>query len=89
MAVVRDAQAAGWLEGHSVEDAYSFTIATIRGVTALLGDPLYLRTWGDFDRDSFIERMVRLIINPASPKPKSAKGRPRARSAVQRRGRTR
>src|SRR5262244_974088 len=41
-AAARQAQAAGWLEGESVEDAVTFSLAAVRGVAALLSDPLYL-----------------------------------------------
>jgi AcrR family transcriptional regulator len=63
----RQAQAAGWLEGESVEDAVTFSLAAVRGVAALLSDPLYLQLVGNMDRETLIERMVRLIIDPANP----------------------
>ena len=62
----RQAQAAGWLEGESVEDAVTFSLAAVRGV-ALLSDPLYLKSMGSLDREALIERIVRLIIDPANP----------------------
>jgi len=34
---------------------------------ALLSDPLYLTSMGSFDREALIDRMVRLIIDPANP----------------------
>jgi len=73
----RKAQAAGWLKGESVEDAVTFSLATVRGVAALLSDPLYLETIGSTDRDVLIDRMVRLIIDPANPQ--TARNAPRAR----------
>ena len=63
----REAQAAGWLKGESVEDAVTFSLAAVRGVAALLSDPLYLKSMGSLDREALIDRMVRLIIDPANP----------------------
>jgi hypothetical protein len=63
----RQAQAAGWLKGESVEDAVTFSLAAVRGVAALLSDPLYLKSMGSLDREALIDRMVRLIIDPAHP----------------------
>ena len=63
----RQAQAAGWLKGESVEDAVTFSLAAVRGVAALLSDPLYLKRMGSFDREKLIDRIVRLIIDPADP----------------------
>jgi AcrR family transcriptional regulator len=75
----RQAQAAGWLQGESVDDAVTFSLAAVRGIAALLGDPLYLQALGDFDRDAMIDRMVRLIIDPANPQPSRNHPRPSAR----------
>ena len=67
MEAARQAQAAGWLRGETVEDAVTFSLAAVRGVAALLNDPLFLRSIGDGDRGPLIERMVRLIIDPSDP----------------------
>jgi AcrR family transcriptional regulator len=66
-AAAGQAQAAGWLEGESVEDVVTFSLAAVRGVAALLSDPLYLKTMGNFDREALIDRMVRLVIDPTHP----------------------
>ena len=63
----RQAQAAGWLEGESVEDAVTFSLACVRGLAALLSDPLYLTKMGKIDAETLIDRMVRLIIDPTNP----------------------
>jgi len=63
----RQAQAAGWLKGESVEDAVTFSLAAVRGVAALLSDPLYLKSMGKVDPERLIDRMVRLIIDPTNP----------------------
>src|SRR5262249_26950345 len=42
----RQAQKAGWLEGETVEDVVTFSLATVRGVAALLSDPLYVKSMG-------------------------------------------
>jgi len=63
----RQAQAAGWLPGESAEDAVTFSLATVRGLAALLSDPLFMRSMGKLNREALIDRMVRLIIDPADP----------------------
>jgi AcrR family transcriptional regulator len=60
----RRAQEASWLEGESVEDAVTFSLAAVRGVAALLSDPLYLKSMGKVDPERLIDRMARLIIDP-------------------------
>ena len=75
----REAQAAGWLQGESLQDAVTFSLAAVRGVAALLGDPLYLQSLGDVDQDALIERMVRLIIDPANPQAARNTSKPRRR----------
>lgn len=61
----RAAQAAGWLTNEKTEDVVLFSIATVRGVSAMLADPL--NTHHDEDADALIERMVDLIIDPKNP----------------------
>ncbi|HCX68539.1 MAG TPA: hypothetical protein DHK64_13700, partial [Rhodobiaceae bacterium] len=63
----RKAQDAGWLPDEDVEDIVIFSTATVRGIAAMLGDPMQERLPGGPERDAFIERMVRLIIDPAAP----------------------
>jgi AcrR family transcriptional regulator len=75
----RQAQAAGWLQGESVEDVVTFSLAAVRGVAALLSDPLYLQLVGNTDREALIERMVRLIIDPANPQTAKNASGPRRR----------
>jgi AcrR family transcriptional regulator len=75
----RQAQAAGWLQGESVEDVVTFSLAAVRGVAALLSDPLYLQLLGNMDREALIERMVRLIIDPANPQTAKNTSAPRRR----------
>jgi AcrR family transcriptional regulator len=75
----RQAQAAGWLQDESVEDVVTFSLAAVRGVAALLSDPLYLQLVGDMDREALIERMVRLIIDPADPQTAKNASGPRRR----------
>ena len=60
----RQAQAAGWLPDESVEDAVTFSLATVRGLAALLSDPLFTRSMGKLKREALIDRMVRQIIDP-------------------------
>ena len=79
---VRQAQAAGWLKGEKLEHAVAFSFAAIRGLAALLSDPLVMQSMGKIDRDALIERAVHLIIDPSDPqttrntrKKRSAKGR--------------
>ena len=68
-AAARMAQAAGWLPDEPVEDVVMFSIATVRGVAAMLTDPLHglTLTQAKRDTDMLIENMVRLIIDPAHP----------------------
>ncbi|MDO8289286.1 MAG: TetR/AcrR family transcriptional regulator [Parvibaculum sp.] len=61
----RAAQAAGWLTNEKTEDVVLFSIATVRGVSAILSDPL--TPYRDEDADALIERMVDLIIDPKNP----------------------
>jgi AcrR family transcriptional regulator len=75
----RQAQAAGWLQDESVEDVVTFSLAAVRGVAALLSDPLYLQLVGHTDREALIERMVRLIIDPANPQTAKNTSGPRRR----------
>jgi AcrR family transcriptional regulator len=75
----RQAQAAGWLQDESVEDVVTFSLAAVRGVAALLSDPLYLQLVGNTDREALIERMVRLIIDPANPQTAKNTSGPRRR----------
>ena len=75
----RQAQAAGWLQDESVEDVVTFSLAAVRGVAALLSDPLYLQLVGNTDREALIERMVRLIIDPANPQTAKNASAPRRR----------
>jgi AcrR family transcriptional regulator len=77
MDAARQAQAAGWLQGETVEDAVTFSLAAVRGVAALLNDPLFPHSAGDKDREQFIERMVRLIIDPGNPQ--TARNSPKSR----------
>tara|TARA_R110000824_G_scaffold155226_5_gene327702 strand:+ start:15461 stop:16108 length:648 start_codon:yes stop_codon:yes gene_type:complete len=63
----RIAQAAGWLPDETTEDVVMFSIATVRGVAAMLNDPLHGPTLQKNDADALIETMVRLIIDPACP----------------------
>ncbi len=63
----RAAQAAGWLPDESIDDIVMFSIATVRGVSAMLGDPLHSRQSEIRDYEALIDRMVRLIIDPAAP----------------------
>jgi len=63
----REAQAAGWLQGETVEDVVTFSVAGVRGVAAMLGDPLHGKRPEGAELDAFIERMVRLIIDTAAP----------------------
>lgn len=63
----REAQAAGWLPDEDVEDIMIFSIATVRGVAAMLRDRLPGEQPEGTELDAFIERMVRLIIDPAAP----------------------
>lgn len=73
----RAAQAAGWLPDESVDDIVMFSIATVRGISAMLGDPLHSpihsRQPKIQDYDALIERMVRLIIDPAAPQKSSTR----------------
>lgn len=63
----RAAQAAGWLPDEAVEDIVIYSIATVRGVAAMLADPMHDSVPEGPARNAFIERMVRLIIDPAAP----------------------
>jgi AcrR family transcriptional regulator len=63
----RAAQAAGWLPDEIVDDVVMFSVATVRGVAAMLGDPLVRHPQGETETAVFIETMVRLIIGPAAP----------------------
>jgi AcrR family transcriptional regulator len=75
----RLAQAAGWLPDETVEDVVMFSIATVRGVAAMLTDPLHGRALTQHNTDMLIENMVRLIIDPAHPQKSlnpHKKGRP-------------
>jgi AcrR family transcriptional regulator len=76
----REAQSAGWLQRESLEDAVMFSVAAARGIAALLGDPLYRQNLGDVDQDALIERMVRLIIDPANPQAARNTTKPRRRN---------
>ena len=61
----RAAQAAGWLADEKTEDVVLFSIATVRGVSAMLADPMNSRFVED--DDELITRLVRLIIDPQHP----------------------
>lgn len=63
----REAQAAGWLPNEAVEDIVTYSTATVRGLAAILADPLHTEQLKGSELDAFIERMVRLIIDPAAP----------------------
>lgn len=63
----RAAQAAGWLPDEQTEDVMMFSIATVRGAAAALADPLHGPREMDGATDDLIERIVRLIIDPAAP----------------------
>jgi AcrR family transcriptional regulator len=63
----RLAQAAGWLPDETVEDVVLFSVATVRGVAAMLSDPLHGPARQPDDADTLIENMVRLIIDPKNP----------------------
>lgn len=66
-AAAREAQDAGWLQGETIEDIVTFSVAGVRGVAAMLADPMHDSVPEGPERDAFIERMVRLIIDPAAP----------------------
>lgn len=76
----REAQEAGWLPGEDIEDIVMFSIATVRGVAAMLADPLHDGPQGEAERKRLIERMVRLIVNPAAPQRGANKNTNEARS---------
>lgn len=61
----RAAQAKGWLADELTDDVVLFSVATVRGVSAMLVDPL--NSFSKDNADELIERMVRLIIDPAHP----------------------
>jgi AcrR family transcriptional regulator len=63
----RQAQAAGWLKGEKLEDAVAFSFATVRGLAAVLADPLLMQGLGKVDRNALIERTIRLMIDPSNP----------------------
>ena len=63
----REAQAAGWLPDEAVEDVVIYSTSTVRGVAAMLADPTQPNMPKKRDLDAFIERMVRLIIDPDAP----------------------
>jgi AcrR family transcriptional regulator len=63
----RAAQAAGWLPDETVQDVVLFSIATVRGVAAMLSDPLHGPKRQQGDAQMLIENMVRLIIDPQHP----------------------
>lgn len=74
----RAAQAAGWLPHEKTEDVVLFSIATVRGVSAMLADPMSSRLVED--HDELITRMVRLIIDPENPQRNSL---PKKKGAAQ------
>lgn len=63
----REAQAAGWLPDETVDDIVIYSTATVRGISAMLADPMQSSMPKSADLDAFIERMVRLIIDPEAP----------------------
>ena len=71
----RAAQAAGWLTDEKTEDVVLFSIATVRGVSAMLADPMNNRHVLGEDHDELIRRMVRLIIDPENPQRNSLSSR--------------
>lgn len=74
----REAQAAGWLPDEDVEDIVIYSTATVRGVAAMLADPMQASMPDARNLDAFIERMVRLIIDPEAPQ-KSLPGNERSK----------
>ena len=62
-----EAQAAGWLPDEAVDDIVIYSTATVRGVAAMLADPMQGSMPNEHALDAFIERMVRLIIDPEAP----------------------
>lgn len=63
----REAQAAGWLPDEDVDDIVFYSTATVRGAAAMLADPMQGGAPEGAALDAFIERMVRLIIDPEAP----------------------
>lgn len=60
------AQAAGWRQDASALHAMVFGLATVRGLAALLHDPLFHSHIGDVDPDALIDGVMRLVIDPAA-----------------------
>lgn len=63
----RKAQDAGWLPDETTQDVVMYSIATVRGVAAMLNDPLHGPSMEQNNTDTLIESMVRMIIDPACP----------------------
>ncbi|MBI1261802.1 MAG: TetR family transcriptional regulator [Rhizobiales bacterium] len=63
----RAAQAAGWLADEALEDVLMFSIGTVRGVSAMLADPMHHSQTASIETDLLIENIVRLIIDPDNP----------------------
>lgn len=61
----REAQAAGWRAGETTDVAMIFALATVRGLAALLHDPLFRAEMSGLDASALIDSVMRLIIDPA------------------------
>jgi len=60
------AQAAGWRRDAPALHAMIFGLAAVRGLAALLHDPLFCSQIGDVDPGALIEGVMRLVIDPAA-----------------------
>ena len=60
------AQAAGWRQNAPALHAMIFGLAAVRGLAALLHDPIFRGHVGDVDPGALIDGVMRLVIDPAA-----------------------
>ncbi|WP_422026448.1 TetR/AcrR family transcriptional regulator [Pyruvatibacter mobilis] len=65
----REAQAAGWLEGHSPETAVLFSTAAAQGVAQILADPFDGRLFAGRTPKEIGDEVIDIVIAPQSPAP--------------------
>jgi len=63
----RDAQAAGWLPGHTPETAVLFSTAAAQGIAQILTDSHEMRLLSGHDKDQIGRDVIDIVIAPESP----------------------
>lgn len=74
----RQAQAAGWLKGHSPETAVLFSTAAAQGIAQMLTDPMEKHLFDGRTAKDIGDEVIDIVIAPQSPAPAPAPVKKRA-----------